>query len=596
MKFPYGISNFREIVLNEYFYADRTSRIPLLEHGKYQLFIRPRRFGKTLLLSTLFNYYDLASAHLFDDMFGNLSIGKNPTPFHNQYFILQWDFSCVDPTGSAEQIKRALHDHVNSCIESLSLYYRDYLKEKINIDPENALSSLQSVSAVARLSGHPVYLLIDEYDNFANEVMMGAGMNNKRRYEALVFEEGPLRTLFKAVKSATSQSLIDRIFITGVSPVVMSDITSGFNIARNIYLNQQHNDLCGFTLLESQKVVEAVAEDCGLDESASLGATAMIKTWYDGYLFSPDARNMVINPTLALFFLDTLEQECTYPRNMLDDNMATDRSKLEYISQIPGGGQLLLDLTTDGYVVEVDDIVSRFGMRDMLRDQSKDNSFMVSLLYYFGVLSLQGRTDLGKLVLRVPNLVIRKLYVEQIAEMLLPDPIRRDEGKWAAEKLYQTGDMDPICQFIEQKYFKVFHTADYRWANELTVKTAFLTLLYNDTLYVMDSELEIERGRPDLTMIIRPDARKYKILDILVEFKLVTLKDAGLGGEEARIMDREKLESMKLMQQAMTEAREQVRRNMEILNRKHSNLRLRGYAVVSLGFERIWWEEVYFGL
>ena len=153
----------------------------------------------------------------------------------------------------------------------------------------------------------------------------------------------------------------------------------------------------------------------------------MIKTWYDGYLFSPDARNMVINPTLALFFLDTLEQECTYPRNMLDDNMATDRSKLEYISQIPGGGQLLLDLTTDGYVVEVDDIVSRFGMRDMLRDQSKDNSFIVSLLYYFGVLSLQGRTDLGKLILRVPNLVIRKLYVEQIAEMLLPDPTNKDD-------------------------------------------------------------------------------------------------------------------------------------------------------------------------
>ncbi|WP_045212831.1 AAA family ATPase [Desulfonatronovibrio magnus] len=595
MKFPYGISNFREITLSDYFYADRTSRIPLLEHGKYQLFIRPRRFGKTLLLSTLFNYYDLASAHLFDDMFGHLSIGKNPTPYRNKYFILQWDFSCVDPTGNVQQIKRALHNHINVRIEGFLKYYQEFDIQSVNINPDDALSSIDSLVYSLRMSGHPLYLLIDEYDNFANEVMMGAAMDNKRRYEALVFEEGPLRTLFKAVKSATSQSLIDRIFITGVSPVVMSDITSGFNIARNIYLNQQHNDLCGFTLLETQKAVEAVAEDCGFDESAGLGAASMIKIWYDGYLFSPDARNMVINPTLALFFLDTLEQECTYPRNMLDDNMATDRSKLEYISQIPGGGQLLLDLTTDGYVVEVDDIVSRFGMRDMLRDQSKDNSFMVSLLYYFGVLSLQGRTDLGKLILRVPNLVIRKLYVEQIAEMLLPDPIRRDEGKWAAEKLYQTGDMDPICRFIEQKYFKVFHTADYRWANELTVKTAFLTLLYNDNLYVMDSELEIERGRTDLTMIIRPDARQYKILDILVEFKFVSLKDAGTGGEEVRTMDREKLESMKLMQQAMAEAREQVRRNMESLSRKHDHLRLRGYAVVSLGFERIWWEEVYSG-
>ncbi|WP_045221913.1 AAA family ATPase [Desulfonatronum thioautotrophicum] len=592
MQFPYGISNFQKIATSGSFYVDRTDRIPLLERGEYQLFIRPRRFGKSLLLSTLFSYYDLASAHLFDELFGRLAIGQNPTPLRNRYFMLQLDFSCVDPTGTVGRIRRALHDHVNTCIDSFVLLYGDHLREDVRIDRDNALSSLQSAASVARRSGHPFFLLIDEYDNFANEVMMSAQRDSQRRYEALVFEEGPLRTLFKAMKSLAGQGLIDRIFITGVSPVVMSDITSGFNIAKNIYLNPLLNDLCGFTFAETQHAVALVAEQCGLDENATQEAEAMLRTWYNGYTFSPDAQTMVYNPTLVLYFLDTLEQRCTYPRKMLDANLSTDRAKLEYIARSPGGDQLLLDMASDDYLVALEDIADRFGMRDMLREQSKDSTFMASLLYYFGVLSIEGRTSLGKLTLRVPNLVMRKLYVEQIAEMLLPDPLLRDEGKLAAENLYQKGDMAPLCAYVEEKYFKVFHTADYRWANDLTVKTAFLTLLYNDTLYVMDSEPELERRRADLTMIIRPDARRFTILDILIEFKFVTLKDAGMSGEQALMLGMKELQGLRLMRQAMDEAREQVRGNMKTLNRRYNNLRLRGYAVVSLGFERIWWEEV----
>jgi hypothetical protein len=591
MHFPYGNADFRKVITSGSFYVDRTDRIPLLERGEYQLFIRPRRFGKSLLLSTLFNYYDLASAHVFDEMFGRLAIGRKPTPLRNSYFVLRWDFSCVDPTGNVEQIRRALHNHVNIRIDSFLKYYHGHGVHGVTIHPDDALSSLESLAGSVQATGHQLFLLIDEYDNFANEVMMSAQRDTRRRYEALVFEEGPLRTLFKALKSLAGQGLIDRIFIAGVSPVVMSDITSGFNIAKNIYLNPLLNDLCGFTFAETQHAVALVAEHCGLDENATREAETMMRTWYNGYTFSPDTRTMVFNPTLVLYFLDTLKQGCIYPRKMLDSNLATDRAKLEYISRIPGGGHLLLDLAGD-YPVAVEDIADRFGMRDMLRDQSKDYTFMASLLYYFGVLSLEGRTPDGELLLRVPNLVMRKLYVEQIAEMHLPDPVGRDAGKDAAKKLYQGGDMAPLCAFVEQKYFKVFHTADYRWANELTVKTAFLTLLYNDTLYVMDSEPELDRRRADLTMIIRPDARRFTILDILIEFKFVTLKDAGLSGEQAQALNMDELQEVRLMRQAMAEAREQVGRNMEILNRKYDNLRLRGYAVVSLGFERIWWEEV----
>jgi hypothetical protein len=472
------------------------------------------------------------------------------------------------------------------------MYYQDYLTKDVRIDRTNAISSLQSLMGVVRESGHQVYLLIDEYDNFANQVMMGVQQDKQKRYEALVFEEGPLRTLFKAIKSSTRHSLFDRIFITGVSPIVMSDITSGYNIAKNIYLNPVYNDLCGFRPEEVVSAVNAVARACNLPETEKMNALSMIQTWYNGYKFTPDAAEAVYNPTLTLYFLDALLESCKFPTEMLDDNLSADGAKLDYIAQIPGGGQLLLDLVHENAQVVVTTLSKRFGIRDLMNAAGQDDAFMVSLLYYFGVLTITNLTVEGELVLRVPNIVMQKLYVERLALLLLPDPQERDEGKLAAKALYQKGDIGPLCHFVEQKYFKVFHNPDYRWANELTVKTAFLTLLYNDILYIMDSESEVGRRRVDLTMIIRPDMRRFSILDVLIEFKYVTLADAGLSGKEARELSVEALQSLPAMQKMMSEAVEQVREYGNMLKSRHGNLRLRQYAVVALGFERIWAQEV----
>ena len=592
MKFPYGISDFKKIVTKGFWYCDRTDRIPLLEKGEYLLFLRPRRFGKSLLVSTLFNYYDVARADEFETLFGSLAIGENPTPLRNRYLVLKWDFSCVDSSGDVREIKRALHDHINSSIDAFALYYKDYLKNPIRIDWDNALNTIHSMTAVVRAAGHAVYLLIDEYDNFANEVMMGVRDDKRKRYEALVYEEGPLRTLFKTVKSFTNESLIDRIFITGVSPVVMSDITSGYNIAENIYLDPAFNDLCGFRASEMESIVRATIEACGLDDGKVLETFEIMRTWYNGYKFSVESDADIYNPTMALYFMKTFYETCAYPRQMLDANLAMDAAKLAFISAIPKGGQLLLNLVREDDRIVIDQPADRFGIREMLSEQSKDYAFMVSFLYYFGVLTIGGLTDVGKIALTIPNLVIRNLYVERIRIMLLPEPADRDEGVRAAEKLYQRGDMEPLAEFVEQRYFRVFHNPDYRWANELTVKTAFLTLLYNDILYVMDSEGEIDRRRADLTMIVRPDMRRFAILDILIEFKFVTLKDAGLTGEQARRLSLPDLLALPAMAEEMDAARRQAREYGRALEKRHGNLRLRKYAVVALGFERIGWTEV----
>ncbi len=587
MKFPYGISDFKKVITKGYFYCDRTDKIPLLEQtADSLLFIRPRRFGKSLVLSMLENYYDAAKADEFDEIFGGLKIAENPTKLRNSYFILKWDFSCIDTTGDIKEIKQALHDHINFCIKGFLLYYQDYDLPFVEVDRNNCINTINSLISSVRMTSCPVYLLIDEYDNFANTIMMGV-QNEKERYKALVHDEGVLRTLFKAIKSSTSGSEFDRVFITGVSPVVLSDITSGYNVAENIYFEPEFNDLCGFMESEVQSVVEQIVVRCNLGMEKTDEAVNLMKTYYNGYLFSYHRHDYIYNPTLCLYFFKQFQKMCGYPRKMLDSNLAVDESKLEYIAQIPMGRELLMSLMQKNHHVGVKDISDRFGIKDMLDEHSKDNTFLMSFLYYFGVLTIAGENQEGEIDLKVPNLVMQSLYVERVQRMLLPLPVDRDDGKFAAKQVYQKGDIEPLCDFVEKRYFKVFKNRDYRWANELTLKTAFLTLLYNEILYIMDSEPEINRKYADLTMIIRPDKRKFKIFDVLIEFKFITLKDAGVTGEEAAKLSKEDLYNIPAIKKAIEAGKEQADDYGKKLDEKYDNLHLKKFVVASLGFERV---------
>lgn len=588
MKFPYGISHFETIAIENYFYQDRTDRIPLVEEaGKNLLFIRPRRFGKSLWLSTLQHYYDIAFKDRFEELFGGLAIGQNPTPERNRYFCLRWDFSCVDPTGTVADIQRSLNSHLNICVRSFRMFYRDFDLPEIHIDPNDGKASFFSLLDAVHATGHPFYLFIDEYDNFANEVMSGI-RNQSDEYTALVHEKGPLKTLFKSLKSAIGGGLVKRLFITGVSPVVMTDITSGFNIAEDIFLDHRFNDLCGFTEPEVRAVFQELDREADLpDPEAGMD---MLRTYYNGYSFGQRPDDPIYNPTMVLYFLQTYAKNGEYPREMLDANLASDEATLEFVAGLPRGRQLLLDIVREAEPVTVTGISKRFGVREMLNEAAKTHEFAASFLYYFGVLSVTGVTEEGELELRVPNLVVRGMYVNGIAQFLIPDPGVRDDGRNAAAKVFTKGDIGPLCEFVETRYFQVFRNRDYRWANEFTVKTAYLTLLYDDIRFIMDSERETRRGYADLTMIVRPDMRKYALLDVLIEFKFVGLAEAEVTGEKARGLSAEELHAIPAMRTKMDEAKAQARRYAAELEKKHGNLRLKTFAVVSLGFERLWAE------
>ncbi|MDM8557526.1 AAA family ATPase [Candidatus Parabeggiatoa sp. HSG14] len=593
LKFPYGNSDFYRIRTDNYFYVDRSSHIRVIEEtGDQLLFLRPRRFGKSLLLSMLENYYDVLKASEFERLFGELEIFKNPTEKHNQYLLMKWDFSNINSQGTLAEIKRSLHNHLNNRIEAFMVHYQELLQYQIRIDPQDAISSFESALIAISQTPYRLYLLIDEYDNFANDLMMGQGQTSPERYKTLLSTEGSLKALFRAVKSASSGNGLERVFITGVSPVLMSDITSAYNVAENIYSQPEFNDVCGFRESELTSVVNQVVAECKLLPDLGQKTLNLMQTFHNGYCFSVSVNELVYNPTLVLYFLKHLQRYCQFPQQMLDDNLAMDLGKLTYLSRLPNGKAIIWQALNGTPPLVLSLLANRFGVDQMLKT-SQSNQFIVSLLYYLGILTLDGKTALNESRFKIPNLVVRKLYVEHLFEMLLPQDTEREIIRDMAKEFYQSGDLQPVCDFMEQRYFKVFDNRDYTTANELTIKTAFMTALFNDVWYMIDSEKACQRRYTDLTMIIRPDFRELPLYDFILEFKYLKLGEVKLSGEELKKLSQTELEALKPVTEKLEEAKQQLLDYQRCLEEKCQEvLKLKLISVVAVGFDRVVWKTI----
>ncbi|NJM11827.1 MAG: AAA family ATPase, partial [Synechococcaceae cyanobacterium SM1_2_3] len=422
------------------------------------------------------DYYDLARATDFGPLFGDLKIGQNPTPLHNRYLVMRWDFSMVDPRSDADAIAASLHGYVNSSIDTFTRNYQVYLPDKIALHTD-VLRLWSGLLAVISQTSHKLYLVIDEYDNLANEVMISP-LRRTHRYEQLVQGEGTIKTLFKAVKSAAGGQGLDRVFITSVSPVVLSDVTSGYNVVEILSQRPRFHNLCGFTKSELRVALEAVAVETALDAAQVDEALKLMREFYNGYRFTSQQEDPVYNPTLVLYLLKRLGEDGVYPEQLLDDNLAMDRNRIQYVARLPHDETLVNRVLNDAEPIAIAQLVNRFGVHDMLT-APRDPDFLASLLHYFGVLTLAGCDALGKLTLTIPNLMIRKLYVERFQEQVLPRYEDQEQRQQAVERFYSTGDLGPLCELLEQKYFKVFDSCDLRWSNELVIKTAFIATLFN---------------------------------------------------------------------------------------------------------------------
>ncbi|QEP42103.1 AAA family ATPase [Ectothiorhodospiraceae bacterium BW-2] len=590
----YGLGHFKTLREEGGLYFDRTDLLHQLEAaGRQLLFLRPRRFGKTLWLTLLESYYDIAAADQFEPLFGDLAIGQNPTPNRNRYFMLKWNFSTINPSGDHEQIKQGLYGHINNSIRDMLLRYQPWWPQAISatelIDEADALRSFERLVSRCRHAGYPLYLLIDEYDNFANEVLTSREQG-RQRYNELVEGEGVIKTVFKAVKAATDGLGLERVFITGVSPVVMSDITSGYNVAENISHWPEFHALCGLTTEELQPVCHQIAEQCQLTDSTADEALAMMRNFYNGYRFCREETQRLYNPTLTLYFLKHWQRRCRYPDELLDDNLAMDKNRLRYIAALPHGTEVIEAALNPQQPLQVAKLAQDFGVAAMLNDPA-DASFIISLLVYFGVLTIESVNLLGELTVTIPNQVVRSLYIDRIQQQLLNGYEDNNRQQAVAKQLYTEAEFEPLAEFIEQRFYSVLDNRDRRWSNELTLKTTLLLLLTNDLYYLPRSELSLGGGYSDLLFEIRPDKRQAPLYDLLFELKYLSLKDLQLSAEQLSNMSREQLAELKPVKKLLDDAERQLASYQPTLEQLFPAVewKLKSFAVVSLGIRRLVW-------
>ncbi|QEP42479.1 AAA family ATPase [Ectothiorhodospiraceae bacterium BW-2] len=591
IKLPYGLSDFNALISEGYYYADRTDLIPAIEEaGRQLLFLRPRRFGKSCLLSMLENYYDLGRAEQFETLFGALTIGQNPTPNRNRYLILNWDFSTIDASGDVMTIARGVHGHINSAIERFSLRYHKQLQQPVRLNGDDALRSLENLINVAAGAGHPLYLLVDEYDNFANEVLTSRAQG-KARYDALTTGEGIIKTVFKMVKSLAGGRGLERVFLTGVSPLVMSDITSGYNVVENISHFAEFNRLCGFERDEVVAMNRRIAQLCQLPPGAAMEAMEVMRHYYNGYCFSEASDARLYNPTLCLYFWKQWQHSCEYPKQMLDDNLAMDKNRIAYIASLPHGSEVIEQLTASDRAVTMW-LQTGFGIEKLLAREVPDKGYLLSLLYWFGVLTVDGNDALGETCLKIPNQVIRQLYLERLQQELLPSYELANTREAVAKQFYLSGEMAPLAAFIEQNMLQSLANRDLRWANELSPKLIFMTLLHNTFFYNTQSEAATGKQYIDILFEVRPDRRQSPLLDHLFELKFIPLKQLKLSDRELQTMSREELAELPLVKAALEGAKQQGEVYWQQLqhDQPQKAWQLQRHAVVLLGFSRLVWE------
>ncbi|AZO93465.1 AAA family ATPase [Halocella sp. SP3-1] len=528
MKIPYGISDFKSLRKESYLYVDKTNYISSLEGigSKYLFFIRPRRFGKSLFLSTLANYYDLNNKDKFDELFESLYIGKNPTELKTSYLILKLNFSGLN-TDSKEKLYLSFKETIRQAvIASLSKYRALFIHYH---DIVNKLEELEDIKSILNFyiekvkeTGQKVYLIIDEYDHFANDII---AMGDSDFYKEVIRATGFVRDFYETVKIGT-ESVIDRIFITGISPVMLDDLTSGFNIASNITMNKLFNEMLGFTEDEVKGIIEELNIDLNKEE-----LLLELRKNYNGYLFNKDSKERLYNPDMVLNFFSQWLMTGDYPEQLIDDNVRTDYGRLNRLVANEANREVLEDIIMEEGIVA--DIITRFSF-----DMMYDEDYFVSLLFYMGLLTIdkQYRT---RLLLKIPNFVVKTIFWEYIEKKISEEyqiNLDLNELRKSIEEMAYEGEIEPYIDYINNHVFKAFSNRDLINYDERYIKVILFAYLVDSKAYKPYSETEVENGYIDIYLerdIRMPDVKYEWIIELKYlkkseRDKLAVVKREGL--------------------------------------------------------------------
>ncbi len=494
LKIPYGESNFKTIQTGGYVYIDKTRYISQLEEvGKYIFLLRPRRFGKSLFLSMLEHYYDVAFRDEFDSLFGELHIGQHPTPLRNSYPVLFMDFSGIDTDGGhgaiLQRFSSKLEMHLQTFLRRYD--YPDSYQAAIR-DKHSPADKMQQF--VELLGDHKFLLLIDEYDHFANSILA----DDLALFQRIMGKGGFVRSFYEVLKTATQRGTLDRLFVTGVTPLMLDSMTSGFNIGQNLSLHEDFNAAIGFTEAEVSTLLQPLVQECGLPLEQLLADT---RDWYNGYRFNLDAPETVYNANMLLYFIKNFDHKrCLYPKKMLDANIASDYGKIMKLFSIgdrDANFAVLDELLNQGEVsarqVEKFDFDKGFTREDF-----------ISLLAYMGFITLQRGSLIGE-VFVIPNHVMRELYfqyfkveLERRNQISIPDRALL----LAVEQLALHADLQPLVTEM-QRALQLLSNRDAIQMDEKHIKVLLLTLLYQTQIYFVQSEREMNRKYPDILLLER---------------------------------------------------------------------------------------------
>jgi len=405
----YGVADYAEIRRANAWFVDRTAKIRDLEAVRYAVFLRPRRFGKSLFTSILEAYYDVRYADRFDEFFSGTDIGANPTGERGKYLVLRFDFSTVSK--DAVLVQESFNKYAADCCDAFVAGYADVLSadlvKAVREEPK-AGDKLNKIALRLKNTGLKLYVIIDEYDNFTNTILAESGLN---AYNELCHGDGFFKDFFAKLKAATTgtEAPVARLFITGVSPVTMDDVTSGFNIGTNISLRPQFADLTGFRHEDVRAMADYYAPRCGFDADKACAAAL---AWYDNYRFGSAVVPAVANTTLVIYFFERLVNAGTWPNDMVDANLRTDYAKIRHLvtmdRRLNGNFHVLENLLAGGALSEP--LVDSFQARELTK---KEN--FTSLLYWLGITTITG-SDFELMRFGVPNETLK-----QLAAKMIPD-------------------------------------------------------------------------------------------------------------------------------------------------------------------------------
>ena len=523
-RIPYGVSDFVDIIKRNQYYVDKTMYIPKLEEEADSLFfIRPRRFGKSLLLSMMCAYYDINQSDRFEELFGKLWIGSHPTPYQGKFQVLFLDCSKIG--GDIKDLKENFNNYCNirldNFIERYKRAYRPEIVEKIKSAP-TAVDKLNMIDTEAKDANMQLYLIIDEYDNFTNVVLNEHG---EKVYWALTHAKGFYREIFKVFKG-----MFTRIFMTGVSPVTLDDLTSGFNIGWHISTKPAFNQMLGFSTEDVREMFEyfksagKVRPDCDVES-----VIAEMKPWYDNYCFSKNAlqtQSKVFNCDMVLYYLRNYAETGEAPEEMIDPNTKTDYNKMKKLLQLDK-----LDGNRKGVILEIAEkgkIISNLETTFPAETLTNPNMF-VSLLFYYGMLTIKG-TRGSRLILGIPNNNVRKQYYEYLLEQY-EEKASLDTNQledYFYDMAYD-GKWHDALQFLADSYAKVSSVRDGIEA-ERNIQGFFMAYLNLNAYYMTAPELELNHGYCDFFLL--PDLTHYASKHCyILELKLIPKKEKGMSQE-----------------------------------------------------------------